>query len=210
MSIFTRPWETFARERIAEILRTSKTVLDIGGGLRIDPKRNNRLDPQNAWMLQVIMKHEVQYRILDYVDTYNPDIVGNIEDLPLGDNSEEAILCIAVLEHVENPIRATAELYRVLAPGGRCFVYVPFLYYYHAEEGYYGDYWRYTKDTLALLFKQFGTMEIQSVRGACETLVRLTPLGRSRIVANAAYLLDRLSGKIHSKQTSGYYVYLQK
>jgi len=51
------------------------------------------------------------------------------------------------LEHVENPIKAAREMYRALKPNGYCFVYVPFLYYYHAEKGYYGDFWRFTEDS---------------------------------------------------------------
>lgn len=205
-----RPWDIFAREKLAHIIDESSSVLDIGGGLRIDSSRSNRLDPKNAWIRARIEQRGVRYRILDYVPDFHPDLVGDIQALPLPDASEEAIICNAVFEHVENPFKAASELYRVLKPGGRAFVYVPFLYYYHAHEGYYGDYWRYTPDSIQLLFAPFAVREIQSVRGAIETLVRLTPLGRVGWCAGAAYLLDRLFGKLATKQVSGYFVYLQK
>ena len=89
-------------------------------------------------------------------------------------------------------------------------MYVPFLYYYHAERGYYGDFWRYTRDSLEHLFKPFGTIEIQNVRGAFETWIRLSPLGRWRVFGDAAFLIDKATGKLNSKQTSGYYVFLRK
>ena len=208
--MFTRPWDTFAKTKLQHILANVHEIIDIGGGLRIDATRNNRLEPKNAWIQEAIAKHRISYKVLDYVDTYHPDIVGNIEALPLEDNSQQALICNAILEHVENPFKAASEMYRVLRPGGYCFVYVPFLYYYHAEAGYYGDYWRYTPDSLNHLFKPFSSIEMHNVRGPLETLVRLSPLGRGSFFADSAFLLDTWSGKLHSKQTSGYIVYLQK
>ena len=208
--MLTRPWDTFARERITRIIEEADEILDIGGGLRIDESRNNRLEPKNTWIRERMENRGVRYKVLDYVPDYHPDIVGDIQNLPLADNSQHAILCNAVLEHVEDPFKATRELYRTLKSGGFCFVYVPFLYYYHAERGYYGDYWRFTEDSLKLLFKTFRVVEIQKVRGPFETLVRLTPLGRFALFQNLAFIIDRLTGKLGSAQTSGYFVYLQK
>jgi hypothetical protein len=54
------------------------------------------------------------------------------------------------------------------------------------------------------------TCEIMPVRGALETWIRLSPLGRYRLFAELAYLSDRLTGKIRSNQTSGYNVFLVK
>ena len=67
-------------------------------------------------MLEYIKR--VDYKILDKVADYSPDIVGDIHELPLEDNSVDAILCSAVLEHVEEPQRAVKEMYRVLKKGG--------------------------------------------------------------------------------------------
>ncbi|MBX2866360.1 methyltransferase domain-containing protein [Candidatus Kaiserbacteria bacterium] len=204
----TRPWDTFFKERITRILKEKETVIDIGGGLRVAKDKNNRYDKKRAWALPLL--EGVDYKVLDPVPDYNPDIVGDIHNLPFEDDSVDALLCIAVLEHVENPIQAAKEMYRVLKPGGYLFVYVPFLYYYHAEKGYYGDYWRFTKDTLDVLFRDFSEKEIVSVRGALETWVKLGPLGRSAFICGLAHMLDKLTGKIQSAQTSGYNVFLVK
>jgi len=48
------------------------------------------------------------------------------------------------------------------------------------------------------------------VRGALETLTRLSPLGRYQFFSNIAFVLDTFFGKLSSKQTSGYYIFLQK
>lgn len=204
-----RPWDLFSDEKIRRIFTEKRRIIDIGGGLRIDRKRNNRFNEgAAAWMLPLAAKTE--YLILDKVADYHPDIVGDIHALPFPDASEEAIICIAVLEHVENPMRAMDEIYRVLKPGGFAFIYVPFLYYYHAYPGYYGDYWRFTKDTLELFGKRFSSCEIAPVRGALETWIKLSPLGRYKAFCSIAFLLDRLTGKLRSSQVSGYNVFLVK
>ncbi len=203
-----RPWDLFFREKVSKIFTDKRVIIDIGGGLRIIREKGNKYDSKREW-IRPLLKN-VDYKVMDPVATFNPDIVGDIHKMPFADNSLEAIICLAVLEHVENPIRACQEIYRVLQVGGYCFVYVPFLYYYHAEKGYYGDYWRFSRDTINYLFKGFKTIEIESVRGAIETLLRLTPLGRSSILALICYYLDRITGKLKSNQVSGYYIFLIK
>lgn len=198
----------FFEEALRRIGRDAKTVVDIGGALRISRERGDRYDPSHAWMRDCLSG--VEYKILDPLPTYRPDIIGDIHHLPFPDNSQDAVICVSVLEHVENPIRAAGELYRVLKPGGYVLAYVPFLYYYHAERGYYKDYWRFTEDTLRLLFKDFSEMRIENVRGAVETLMNLLPFGKNPWCAAPARFLDRLLGKTGSRQTSGYNLFLVK
>ncbi len=201
-------WDKFFNEKIEKIFTEKKSIIDIGGGLRVLKKRGNRYDKSREWILPLIK--QVDYKILDPVPDYNPDIVGDIHNLPFDDNSQEAIICMAVLEHVENPIKACQEIYRVLKPGGYCFVYVPFLFYYHAHKGYYKDYWRFTKDSINILFKDFSVIEKQSVRGAFKTWIKLSPLGRYKLFLKLANRIDFLTGKIKSNQVSGYNIFLIK
>jgi SAM-dependent methyltransferase len=202
-------WDTFFNEKCVEIFTSSKEVIDIGGTLRLDIGKGNRVEKKNEWLMPYVEK--VDYKILDPVPDYNPDIVGDIHNLPFADNSKEAILCLAVLEHVENPIKAMDELYRVLKPGGKLLLYVPFLYYYHAEKGYYGDYWRFTYDTMLNFAKPFSTHDLCPVRYPIETLVRLTPFGRYSFFITIGRYLDKLFyAKKDSRQVSGYYMYLEK
>src|SRR3989344_4812340 len=200
-----RPWDTFFEEKMRRIFSEKSSVVDIGGGLRIDKEKNNRYDPERAWLASLAEK--VDYKILDKVPDYHPDIVGDIHDLPFPDNSQDALICIAVLEHVEEPHKAVREMYRVLKPGGFCFIYVPFLYYYHAHKGYYKDFFRYTKDGIAYLAKDFSSCELVGVRGPIETLIRLSPLGRLKFLCSVGFYLDSLFGKLKSNQVSGYNVF---
>jgi SAM-dependent methyltransferase len=61
----------------------------------------------------------------------NVDLVGDAYALPYADASVDAILCWAVLEHLEFPDRAVAEIERVLKPGARALFSTPFLTPYH-------------------------------------------------------------------------------
>jgi len=202
------PWDKFFREKIKKIFTEKKMVLDIGAGLRILEEKGDRYDPSRRWILPYLSK--VDYKIMDIIPDYHPDIIGDIHQLPFGDNSQEAIICMAVLEHVENPIQASKELHRVLKPNGYCFLYVPFLYYYHAKEDYYKDYWRFSKDAIDFLFKDFSNIERQSVRGALGTWLHISPLGRSKILVSLFNFLDRLFKKEESNQVSGYYIFVIK
>ena len=190
------------------MFETCEQVLDIGEGLRVRKDSGNRFDEDRAWLLPLIQK--VTYQVMDSVPDYKPDIVGDIHAMPFPDNSLSAIICLAVLEHVENPIKAMEEMHRTLKLNGKLLIYVPFLYYYHAFPGYYPDYWRFTVDTLHMFAKPFTMHEIVAVRLPIETLVRLTLFGRYSIPIWLAQKLDTVLYKNGSNQVSGYYMYLEK
>lgn len=202
------PSERFFEEKMKRIFTEKKIVIDIGGGLRLDPERNNRFDTNVQW-LRPYLAH-VEYKVLDKVPDYHPDIVGDIHALPLPNQSVDAIICVSVLEHIEDPQLAVKEMYRVLKPGGFCYIYAPFLYYYHPMKGYYKDFFRFTRDGLEHLFRDFSSVEYCGVRGALETVVHLLPYPLYRVLRFPAKWLDRLFGKERSNQTSGYNLFAVK
>ena len=202
-------WEVFRNAALKDMLVPGARIIDIGGGLRAVKGRGNRYDERlGALFGEALTK--LKYEIVDPVPDYSPDIVGDIHALPLPDNSVDGVICIAVLEHVENPVLAMSELLRVVKSGGKVFLYVPFLYYYHAEVGYYHDYWRYTKDSLPVLARGFSRAEWQGGRGAFETWVHLSPFGRLPLMKTLARAIDTVSGKSKSNQVSGYFGLLVK
>ena len=189
-------WESFFDEKIKEIAK-EKEVLDIGGGFKFQKGLEKYKD---------LFKNS-NYRTLDVEKDYNPDILGDICNIPLKNESVDAIICKAVLEHVAEPQQAVKEIYRILKKEGKCLVYVPFLYPYHAHDGVYKDYYRYTKDGIKYLFRNFKLIEICSVRGNLETVINLTPLRKIRILTPLIRLLDRL---FSGQQPSGYHIFFKK
>ena len=189
-------WDKFFEEKIREIAK-EKNVLDIGGGFHFQ---------KGLGKYQHLFKGS-NYQVLDKEVSYQPDIVGDVCQMSLLDESIDAVICKAVLEHVSQPEKATKEIYRVLKKRGKCLVYIPFLYPYHAHEGVYKDYYRYTQDGTRYLFRNFKSIEICPVRGNLETVFNLTPLRKLKIFLPLIRFLDRF---FSGKQPSGYHIFLIK
>ena len=83
--------------------------------------------------------------VVDNCDLTTPiqdAIICDLVDVPKESGSYDAILCNAVLEHVQFPDRVVAELRRLVKPGGYLVLCIPFLQPYHPKP----DYRRYTKE----------------------------------------------------------------
>lgn len=91
----------------------------------------------------------------------NIQIYSPLHQIPVESNYFDAILCIAVLEHVENPEEVVPELYRVLKPGGHLVLEVPFL---QPEHKVPTDFQRYTKDGLVRLVSHHG-FSVEQIKG---------------------------------------------
>ncbi|MBG0813544.1 class I SAM-dependent methyltransferase [Planomonospora sp. ID82291] len=88
----------------------------------------------------------------------NVDLVADLSRLPLRDGVLSGVTSIAVLEHVPDPDAHIAEMWRVLAPGGRLFCYMPFIVPFHASPD---DYQRYTKVGLETRFRNFEVLDVR-------------------------------------------------
>lgn len=78
------------------------------------------------------------------------DVRGVAERLPFADACFDAVISIAVLEHVRDPFAAAAEVVRVLKPEGELMCCVPFLQPLH---GYPHHYYNMTHEGLRNLFE---------------------------------------------------------
>jgi SAM-dependent methyltransferase len=81
------------------------------------------------------------------------DVVGVAEELPFRDMSFDGCILQAVLEHVVDAERALDEVWRVLTPGGRVFIDVPFIQAYHPSPR---DYRRFTEEGLRAEVERHG------------------------------------------------------
>ena len=72
-------------------------------------------------------------------------------DMALGGRRFGTIFCLSVLEHCDQPFVMADNMTRLLAPGGRIYLSVPFAWKFH---GYPSDYWRFTHEGVKKLFPQ--------------------------------------------------------
>jgi len=194
-------YKKFIDEKIA-IIAKEKEVLDIGGGGRF-----------TKWLAEyrgLFLNNN--YKTFDFDKSTGADIVGDIHKIPLKDESIDAIICSSVLEHVEDPMLAVKEMYRILRPNGKLFVYVPSIYPYHARTGHYSDYWRFFDDTLQLMFKDFSSLEIIKSGGYFRALFFFFPMQhRLRFIIDPfAEFLDKIFKTENKTTTAGYYIYVEK
>lgn len=122
-------------DRAMALLRAvpaSGVLLDIGGGRRqID-------DPR--------------YLNLEYTRFTEPDLFGDGLALPFRDGVIDAIYSSAVLEHVRDPHRFAAEVWRVLRPGGRILMNGAFMQPIHSEGQHF---FNLTPYAMEMLFEHF-------------------------------------------------------
>jgi SAM-dependent methyltransferase len=65
------------------------------------------------------------------------DIISDITEIPVEDDSFDLVILTEVLEHVYSPERALIELARVLKTGGTIAITMPYACHYHQEPYYF-------------------------------------------------------------------------
>jgi SAM-dependent methyltransferase len=124
------PYNPTAMQLIAECEHVGGMALDCGSGSR-----------------EFTNSHLVQCEIMAYD---NVDILAVAQNLPFADHSFDIVFSFDVLEHVTDPFQSARELARVLKPGGRLYIDMPFL---QVEHGYPHHYFNATRMGLRQLFE---------------------------------------------------------
>jgi SAM-dependent methyltransferase len=106
--------------------------------------------------------------------------------LPFKDREFDTIVLSDVLEHIPQPEHLWNEMSRVIAPGGRIIMNVPFYYWLHEHPH---DYYRYTEFGLRRFVERSGMslLQLSSIGGAPEIMadifgkncIRIPKIGRS-------------------------------
>lgn len=70
---------------------------------------------------------------VDFIAHPGVDVVADVTSTPFADGSVDLVIATGLLEHVEDEDAVMADIFRILKPGGRVHVEVPFLQQYHAD-----------------------------------------------------------------------------
>ena len=189
------------RDKILKEIEPHDHVVDMGMAMREKHKRIK------SALLQTIDANDFG----DY-----PDIICDIcADINGLENKYDKIICLAVLEHVYNPFKAIENLRSMLKDNGIIYGFVPYLYKYHAPMNLkYQDYFRFSKDTLAYLFKDFSDVELFPLRGRLSSALHMLigNIWKKYIEKTKLnFFLDNfISEEINFKQCSGFYFIVKK
>ena len=131
---------SFRRYYLDQVLEDNKQVfkvkvLDIGG--KKDNRRGAFLPPYEQVDEWVFLNNDKQS---------NPDILVNLPDISLEDNSVDVILCTEVIEYIFDYKKLLFEMRRILKKDGVLLLSFPFIYPLHADDKH--DYYRLTESLI--------------------------------------------------------------
>ena len=130
--------------RLSETVQPDQTLLDVGAG---DCQYKPYFAGRCKYISQYVGGKDDNF-------TYDQiDIRSEVYEIPLPNESVDLILCTQVLEHLKYPTRALQEMNRLLKPGGRLYLTVPFASEEHMMPY---DYFRYTRFSLDFLMREHG------------------------------------------------------
>ena len=124
------------------------------------------------------------------------DVFGDGNRLPFADASFDTVLCTEVLEHLPTPAACMTEMVRVLKPGGRLLLTVPFIQPLHELPF---DYYRFTPSGLEDLMRAQG-LEVERIEprgnfasalGAMASQFLLRTLGATEKQRDGSVILSR-------------------
>lgn len=137
-----RYFETLRRELHTH--PAPRPVLILGGGIL------------GAGIERLVTDPELEILETDIAFAPRTQVICDAHDLPFADESFQAVVVQAVLEHVLDPIRCVAEIRRVLKPDGIVCADTPFIQQVHGREF---DFTRFTRLGHRRLFREFDEIE---------------------------------------------------
>jgi SAM-dependent methyltransferase len=144
---------------------------------------------------------------LDIDSKSNPDILTSGYSLPFKNNTSDTMVATEVMEHLEKPQSFVDEIYRVSKPAGTFFLTTRFIHGIHG-----GDYFRYTKLCLEILFSRFRIVNVEEQGSILSALSQLVASSfESPLLYNILSLVYPLIEKIDRDEpkriTLGYSIY---
>jgi len=103
---------------VRKYLTSCETLVDLGCGATFRFLKRHGGIAKQCWGLDVT----VADKQIGHIRLRHHNIT---KRLPFKDNSVDLMTCLAVMEHIEDPIPILGECYRVLSPDGRLIVTTP-------------------------------------------------------------------------------------
>jgi len=131
-------------EKILKQIPAGSRILDAGAGEKQYQRFCSHLDYVAQDFAQYDGKGNDTGLQMENWDQSDLDIISDITNIPEPEASFDVILCVEVLEHVPEPIKAIQEFARLLKPEGHLILTAPFCSLTHfAPYHYYTGYNRY-------------------------------------------------------------------
>lgn len=189
--------EDHSRALIVERLEGAGRVLDVGAAMR-------EFSVQLGGKVETLDINEFE----DY-----PDILGDVcQPFPADMHGQyDAVIALAILEHVYDPPAAVANFHALLKPGGRLFLYVPWMWRYHGPKGLlFQDYQRLSRDGMAYLLRNFEDVTLYPIRGKWAARANFFKFWKRQIERRLGGRLNRLlDARVtdwrNTVQASGYF-----
>ena len=113
-------------KKVLSEIPVGQTLLDAGAGNGNKEKFCRHLNYISQDVAQYEGTEETGGLHTGEVDYSKLDIISDIVDIPLDNNSLDAILCVEVIEHVEDPLLVFKEFQRLLKKNGILILTAPF------------------------------------------------------------------------------------
>lgn len=199
---------SFLSDNLSSFVDSKDVVLDVGKGTR---KQFTEIEEKSESIATLDAFSYEGY----------PSIFFDLsaESLPLAlEKRFDVIFLFSILEHVPEPFFACRNVMGMLKPGGTVIGYVPWLFPYHAgrgvgkEEGF-EDFWRFSPESLGLLFGTAQTIDVFPKRGRISTALMMLTFSRGRnlwkgmerrLPKLTSVLARWKSGGLNRWQASGY------
>ena len=115
-----------------------------------------------------------------------------------------------------DPAAAVANSRRALKPGGRLFLYVPWMWRYHAPRDLmFQDYQRLSRDGMAYLLRDFDEVTLYPLRGKYFAILNMLKFWKAQVERRFGARINRLADARASDwrntiQTSGFFAEARK
>lgn len=190
------------REHVVAATRDAACILDVGAGMR------GHLGA---------LAGRVETLDLNDFSAY-PDILGDVCS-PFPDwmaGRYDAVIALAIIEHVYDPPAAIENFRRTLKPGGRLFLYVPWMWRYHGPPDLsFQDYQRLSRDGMAYLLRDFEEVTLYPIRGKYSAILNMLKFWKAQIERRFGCRINRIvdaraSPWRNTVQTSGFFAEAMK